>query len=94
MEDPAIVKMRNAFNEMSNLGAQIFSISSDYKGNPEIGKALGRVSDNIQVSVMEAFQILDLPSPGAGDIETVLHLNQVIRDNASYGLELIKMDTD
>ena len=85
-----IEKMRNTLDQMAEAARRAADLS-DQIDNESLRETLIKTTDRIQVAVMEASALLDLPCPGAGEVEEVLRLNRLITDNCLYSLELLKL---
>lgn len=85
-----IEKMRNTLDQMAEAARRAADLS-DQIDNESLRETLIKTTDKIQVAMMEASTLLDLPCPGAGEVEEVLRLNQLIKDNCLYSLEILKL---
>jgi len=85
-----IEKMRNSFDQMTEVSRRA-AYFCDQIDNESLRETLIKTTDKIQVAIMEVSALLDLPCPGAGEVEEVLRLKQLIEDNCLYSLEILKL---
>lgn len=85
-----IEKMRNSLDQMAEATRRAADLA-DQIDNESLRETLIKTTDKIQVAMMEASALLDLPCPGAGEVEEVLRLSQLIEDNCLYSLEILKL---